>query len=174
MKRNAFGTIARIIALLAALAVTGCGYRFVGAPTPQGAHSIEVAFFENRTMKANIEPAVAEAVSAELALRGWRVGKRGGHILRGTIAAYEIPPASYDRRDRIVEYRAKMTIDASLTEKETGRVVWGRRFFLQREYPFDESYTRQENNEEAAIAEMSRNLAREIHLALLTELQEKK
>lgn len=172
MKGRILVNMTRMIIIALTLLSAGCGYRFVDSTSVRTAHFIEVSFFENRTMKANIEPFIADAISAELALRGWRVGKGGDHILRGTIASYEIPPASYSRQDKIVEYRAKMTVDATLTEKETGRTVWARRFFLQQEYPFDPSYSRQENNEEAAINEMSRDLARDIHLALLTELQE--
>jgi hypothetical protein len=170
--------------------VGGCGYRHVGYSEGRllsGGKTVSIALFANKTYRTNIDATLTASLVDEFARRsGGRVVDEAGAelLLSGTIDSYAEVPVSYTSTDVIKEYRASMTVKASLRDKATQQVLWKGEVVETQTFPsfadasplktnvplrqnvgpLDQStVTLLQNSEDAAIREMCRNLAQRIY-----------
>lgn len=166
------GYITRLMALfLAALVISGCGYH-VMKPARGGAglegKTLEVTIFDNRSFRPNIEAILSDIIVDELVKReGSQLVERGGDIvLSGAIIDYSTSHVSYTAEDEVKEYRAKVTAEVALRNKETGKVIWKGTLTSSQDFPALDDLVFQQNSEDAAIREICRKLAREVYIHL--------
>jgi outer membrane lipopolysaccharide assembly protein LptE/RlpB len=93
-------------------------------------------------------------------------------VLTGTIVSYTTVAVSYTAADQVREYRATLTIDAVLTEKRSQNVLWKGIMSSSQDYPANpvgidikqqNRIALQQNNEEAAVREISRKLSEQLY-----------
>jgi outer membrane lipopolysaccharide assembly protein LptE/RlpB len=159
-----------ISSLLVATAVLlgGCGYRLTSHPdlvSPVSGKNVAVEVFVNRSYRANLGAIMAGRLAETLAMRsGGRVVsvEDADLVLTGTVLGYANNPVSYSAADTVKEYRARVTVEAVLTEKHTRKVVWKGTLAWFQDYPVNSVVALQQNNEEAAIEEACDRLSQQI------------
>lgn len=155
-----------VLALLVLVLAGGCGYRPVVQRGPLAeANGVDIVLFANKSFLPGVEGGLARDLIDEFALRtGRRVlpGDKAQLELSGTVLSYATTPVSYNRFDAIQEYSAAMTVQATLREKRTQKVLWKGELTEQQVYPVNANIALQQNAEEAAVAKVTRRLAERI------------
>jgi len=150
-------------ALLALTLVSGCGYRPVVTRGPLArANGVNVVLFENKSFRPGVEGVLARDLVHEFALRtGGRVlpGDEAELELSGVILSYTTLPVSYTALDTIKEYKTVISVQATLRERRTLKVLWKGDLIEQQVYPVNPNIALQYNAEEAATAKISRRLS---------------
>lgn len=148
--------------------VSGCGYHHiggVGSPS-EGKGGIHVRIFTNKTSRSGLEAVVTQSIIDEVAKHsgGNSVDEASAdRILAGAVTSYRVAAVSYTAADRIAGYRATMALAANLVERQTGKVLWKGEISGSQDYPANADITLQQNNENAAVVEISRRLAEQLH-----------
>ena len=151
--------------LLACSLLAGCGYHLANRQVETG-KTIAVPVFVNRSYRPGMEAVLAESIIGEFALHsGGRVkGEDEAELLlSGAVTAYATTPVSFTASDTIKEYRADMTIEATILERATRKVVWKGTLTDSQVYPIDADVALQINREKAAIREICRKLAQRLY-----------
>lgn len=117
----------RLVALGGLFLLVGCGYTTL-THTPGGIRSVAVETFRNETYEHGLELEVTDALVRELVFDG-RVEVRSPEaadaVLTGSVIRYTRSPYAYEREDRDVrEYRVSVWVEATLTDRRTGRPLW--------------------------------------------------
>lgn len=171
--------------LLVCVLSSGCGYHFAGGENSGVSlrgKTIAVPMFANRALRPNLETVLTGALRDEAA---WRSGGKRADaetadlIVTGTVLSYASTPVSYTADDRIREYRAAITAEASLRNRLTGEVLWKGTQTLSQEYPVvdfplanrplaervapENRIALQQNSEETAVREICRKLAQDFY-----------
>lgn len=164
-----------IIAVSAALLIAGCGYRLTGS---MEAHSlitgktIAIPMWRSKIFRPYLESVLTGSLVDEFALRsgGMVVAEESADlVLTGAIISYTTVAASYTQADQVREYRATMTVDSTLTERRSQKVLWKGSISSSQDYPASIDVTApnrialQQNSEEAALREISRKLAQQLY-----------
>lgn len=149
----------------------GCGYRLTSeAQTPSiiAGKSIAIPMWRSKSYRPNLEAILTGSLVDEFALRsgGMVVAEEAAELLlAGTILAYATVPVSYTAADQVREYRATMTVDATLTEKRSQKVLWKGTLSASQDYQalndptLPNRIALQQTNEEAALRELTRKIA---------------
>lgn len=162
MKKSIF-----FLCLCAMLA--GCGYHRmggIGTSEAPGAGKTHVQIFTNRSYRAGLETTVTQKVIDEVGRHsgGNAVAEADAQlILSGVVMSYTVAPVAYNAADIIAEYRATLKVLATLSERQTGKVLWKGEVAESQNYPANNKIALQQNNEAAAIDEISRRLAEQLH-----------
>lgn len=155
-----------VAALLVLAFVSGCGYHPVTARGPlAAANGVNVTVFSNKSYRPGVEGILAREMVDEMALRtGGRVlpGDRAELELTGVILTYTVLPVSYTAQDTIKEYRNVISIQATLREKQTQKVVWKGDLIEDQSFPANANVALQQNAEEAATVKICRRLSEEV------------
>jgi outer membrane lipopolysaccharide assembly protein LptE/RlpB len=155
-----------VIALLALLLISGCGYHAVSKRGPLGdANGVNVALFANRTYRPTLEGILARDLVDQMALRtGGKVlpPEQAQLELTGTILSYNTVPVSYTSRDTIQEYRTVISVQAMLRDQQSKKVLWKGDLTESQTFPMHVSIALQQNAEEAAARKVCRRLSEEI------------
>ena len=117
--------LAFIIVILC-LCLMGCGYT-TSALRGERLQKLYVATFLNETYESGLDRLVTEAVVDEFIFKGGIkvVGKEEGEVeLSGAIKDYVLKPLSYNRENQAEQYRLRITIDISLTDRATKKIIW--------------------------------------------------
>jgi outer membrane lipopolysaccharide assembly protein LptE/RlpB len=156
----------------------GCGYHLSGTtetPSLIAGKSIAIPMWRSKIFRPYLESILTGSLVDEFALRsgGLVTGEEDAEmVLTGTILSYATIAVSYTAQDQVREYRATMTIDAALTEKRSQRVLWKGVMSSSQDYPANpvgidlkqqNRIALQQNNEEAAVREISRKLAEQLY-----------
>ena len=115
-----------IIALIVAIVLTGCGYT-TSALRGERMQKIYVATFLNKTYEQGLDRLVTDRIIDEFIFRGGvKVVEedRAEIELKGVIKEYILKPLSYNRENQAEEYRLRITVDISLKDCETKKVIW--------------------------------------------------
>jgi len=170
----------------AVFSLFGCGYRLTSDPTltsPVSGKNIAIPLFVNKSYRANVGAILTGSMVDEFARRtGGKVTpeKSADMVLTGTVLSYSSVPIAYSATDTIKEYRALITIEASLTEKNSQKVVWKGILSWSEDYPavtnifaqprgmaFQNNSTANnallQNSEDAAIREIGARLAQQVY-----------
>lgn len=159
------GKLSWYVALLCCCFLCGCGYRLAGTKNEASSgagKSIAIPVFGNKSYRPTLETILTESLIQEFALRtGGKVVNEdeADLLLTGTVTAYSATPVSYTAGDTIKEYRADVTVEATILERKDRKVVWKGVLVESQIYPIDADIALQINREQAALREISRKLA---------------
>jgi hypothetical protein len=116
--------------LLIALGSSACGYRFTGEQTrvEPGLRTVFVEAFTNRTGEAHAENIVRTAFISRFVQEGrfTLAGSRGEAdlILSGSVRSLRTSPLAYKAGDLAAENRLTVTLELTLGERTSGRILW--------------------------------------------------
>jgi len=119
----------RRAALLAVLVLAACGYHLAGTGTtvPEGARTIRIERFTNRTRETGLDVHLHRAVEDEFRRQGTlRVVTEGDAdlVLSGTIRRFTSVPVAFSATDEAVQYQGIMQVSLRLTERESGHLLF--------------------------------------------------
>jgi hypothetical protein len=128
-----------------------------GSPFP--GRSLHVALFTNGSYQPDVEGYLRRALVDELA--GTASGEQSADLLlNGDIESLVIDTAAFSERDRARMYRVSLTVQARVTDRKTGKVLWKTKEIAREEYPANTDMASQRNARDAAIAAVCREMAR--------------
>jgi len=116
--------------VLAALLLTGCGYRFSGEEksVAPGLRTVFVDVFTNRTNEAYAENIFRSAFISRFVQEGrFKLARSRGEadvICRGAVRSLQASSLSYKATNLSAEDRLTVTLELSLEERESGRAMW--------------------------------------------------
>ncbi len=118
-----------LVLLVLSILFSSCGYRLggTGGLVPEGARSISIPVFINGTNEPYVDTEVTKAVVNEFLADGRLqvVGLESADlVLRGKITKYEVTPLSYTVNSYVQQYRAKLTVDVSLEDLRSKKILW--------------------------------------------------
>jgi outer membrane lipopolysaccharide assembly protein LptE/RlpB len=155
--------------LIVGAALCGCGYypvRGVAEPGSGTARGVHIPIFANKSYRPGLEATLTTSLVEEFSKRsgGMVVGEEAAElVLSGAVLSYSVVPVSYTAADRIREYRSSLRVEATLTDRQSRKVLWKGELSVSREYPANvANISLQQNSEEAAVREICRNLAEQI------------
>jgi outer membrane lipopolysaccharide assembly protein LptE/RlpB len=152
----------------------GCGYRLTGeAQTPSllAGKTIAIPMWRSKSYRPNLEAILTGSLVDEFALRsgGMVVAEDAAELLlTGTIVTYATDAVAFTATDQIREYRATITVDATLAEKRSQKVLWKGAISASQDYQAINDPTLlnrlalQQNSEDAALREISRKIAQQL------------
>ena len=160
----------RVLLVLLALAVGGCGYHLSGGEEdrlPGGVQVICIPMFANRTMEHFLENVVSNAVmqrfSRALHVEVVEDPQKADAVLEGVITNYHSGASSYyGSKDQIVEYKAEIECQATLRSTKDKRVIWKGGASWNQEYEASPDRVLEESREEQTQNEIARYLADEL------------
>ncbi|MGA7617264.1 MAG: LptE family protein [Thermoanaerobaculia bacterium] len=164
-----------IAALVAALALEGCGYGLVGHVNalPPELHTIQVPAFVNRTRRVELEQRVTQAVAEELVSRGRlklvSEPAQADAILHGSIETFGITPVAFNSEGRATQYQISVTAKIELVDhRNDDKVIWKNdQYYFTENYPIDLQSTDAFDQETRAIGEIARRFAETLVASLL-------
>lgn len=161
----------RIIGIiLLLLSLFGCGYRLPheAVSSDLAGKSVRVAIFGNRTFRPNLEAVVTNRIIDEFAQHpGLRVVSGDADlVLNGEVISYSNVPVSYSAADIVREYRAGVTVEATLRRSDSQKIVWKGNVSATQTYPANLTIAFQQNSEEAAVQELARVLAQKLYVEI--------
>ncbi len=118
------------LALLACLALSGCGYSLAGRGSflPDYIRTIGVPLFVNNTAVFDVEQRITEKVRSELIGRGrYKVQPdRTGvdAVLLGEIQAVNLTVAAFDQQQQATRYALTLVVKVEFRELKTDKVLW--------------------------------------------------
>jgi hypothetical protein len=123
-----------ILLLLAALLANGCGYRTAGEETvAPGLRTVYVEVFTNRTGEPYAENIFRNAFISRFSQEGrFRLARHRGEadvICRGSVRNLQAAALSYKANNHSAEDRITVTLDITLEERASGRILWADRSF---------------------------------------------
>lgn len=164
-----------LILLLCCSIAAGCGYRPVARDVQSRfgeGETISIPIFANKTYKPNLENILLNDLIDEFAKRkGLRVEEResSDYNLEGEVLTYGKVAVAYTGYDFVKEYRATMTVAATLRKNSTQRIIWRGMLSWSQDFPASSDIAIQQNSEDVAIQEISRRLAQQIYLKLIED-----
>jgi outer membrane lipopolysaccharide assembly protein LptE/RlpB len=149
------------------LSIAGCGYHLPGrGDLPAEIRTVYVDYFSNATLEPFLEREVTTSVIDRLArsrLLDMAAQRQGADaVLSGAIVSYGTTPVSYDRNDIVQEFRAAMTLQATLRDAVDGRVLWRGNVTWSEDFPAAADKAMQYSQEAAARQVISDRIAGEL------------
>lgn len=151
----------------------GCGYRLARPDNPllDGVHTIAVPFFENSTFEPGAETLFTNAFVNEFVAsrRLYVTGEDTADVvLYGTLKKLTDNSLAYSSDDKAVHYRVVVTLDVSLQNRSTGKVVWERSNMVHgEEFPVGNAITLSEAAKRAALERLAGDLAERVHDSIM-------
>ena len=107
----------------------GCGgYHFSSDYNnlPAGITSISIPFFQNETYEANIESYFTRALINEfIKNKKFTILSHGADAtLYGIVKNFRTTTIAYSSEDKVLEYRAYITLDLTLKNNHTSETIW--------------------------------------------------
>jgi len=132
-RANNPSALSAFLAVVLASGSGGCaGYR-LGPTNPEstGGKTIQVNFFENKTLEPRLAEAVNHALRKRLQQDGsyqLNTGRDGDILVNGAILKYERQGVSFQPRDILTvrDYQATLTVRLTATERASGKVILDR------------------------------------------------
>jgi hypothetical protein len=167
----------RFAAILALVPLASCGYRVggQGALLPPTLKTVAVPAFANLTTRYKLTDRLPEAISREFITRTrYRVVQQDDGpdaILQGAVVNYLFYPTIFDPATaRAAGVELHVTLQVSLVERATGKVLFSRPAFQVRErYQISTDPARYYEESEDALNRASRQVARQLVTAILED-----
>jgi len=160
---------AAILIFVLFLLLSGCGYHLASSVNPMldDYTSIAIPYFKNKSFEAEAVSIFTHAVVNEFIeskrLKVETVDK-ADLVLYGTVKNFGEDSIGYSRDEKALEYRVMATLDFSLEEKSTGKVLWKRNSLTHdEEYFSDVGITISEAAKRKAMVLLAEDLAERIH-----------
>ena len=161
------------LSLLFSILILGCGgYRFASDYNnlPKDIKSISIPFFKNETFESNIEAIFTNALINEF-IKNKKITVRtsgADATLLGVVKEFRTGTIAYSREDRVLEYRAFVTLELTLKRNDTGEIIWRKpRMMHDEEYKVVSDIAFTEANKKAAIQKIATELAEQIYEELV-------
>jgi len=154
--------------LLLILLLVGCGYRPMGAEpaTPQGAPTLAIPLFANRSTEIGLEAILANAlIHAFAQSRSVRVipgDKSADLVLEGKVRSVDNASVAYQDVTRSTVRRITVRVDLALKQGDSGKVLWKDTQVLQEDYVVDPNYHMGEATKTEGIRRAAVNMARRV------------
>ncbi|MBI5967092.1 MAG: hypothetical protein HY882_04435 [Deltaproteobacteria bacterium] len=160
-----------VFILLAVLSSSaGCGYHFADSRSglPSGGRSIAISGFANQTMQTGIESELTRALVEKFISAGRLIVTKqisAEALLTGSVRSFVISPVTVTSGTQVAtEYRATLTIEATLQRQRDGKVLWKGEVSEWRNYRVVSDLTTTEANKREAIRQISERLAERLHV----------
>ena len=160
-----------VMALLTAVVLSGCGYRFTSDSSNrlEAGQQVWVAYFQNSTVYPNASVVLKRALFNQFALmRGVlpaATPEEGELLVEGTLNGYGAGVVSYTAADVAKEYRLTISADVTVRRKsdlKEGKPLWKGTVSAWQDYPVSATVELQRNNEDAALLAAARKLAQQV------------
>jgi outer membrane lipopolysaccharide assembly protein LptE/RlpB len=164
---------AAAIIIILALGLGGCGYHFIGQESGalSGIHSIAIPYFVNKSFEPGLERYVTEALVDEFVKSKFvKVVDEAAAdaVIQGRIDEFSETVISYDRDDRALEYRTRVSLDITLERKDTAEVLWRNKgLYHFEEYTVSSDIATTEANKKIALQMTAAELAERIHDSII-------
>lgn len=162
-------------AMASALLLTGCGYHVAGKADllPKTIHTIAIPAFDNITTRYKLTDRLPEAIAHEFIARTrYRIvpdATLADAVLRGSVTNYIAYPTVFDQTTgRASGLQTNVTMQVSLTERTTGKVLFSRPGFeMKQRYEISIDARAYFEESEVALDRLSRDVARDLVSAIL-------
>jgi hypothetical protein len=157
------GAICLLIASL-----SGCGYRPLGTEplTSQGAPTLAIPLFANRSTEVGLEAIMANAlIHAFAQTRAVKVvsGDRAADlVLEGKVRSVDNTSVAFFSVTRSSVRRVTLRVELTLRRSSSGKVIWKDTQILQEDYVVDPDYHLGEATKTEGIKRAAVNLARRV------------
>ncbi len=157
----------RWFTLLVFLALLGCGYRPMGAEpaSPQGAPSLAIPLFANRSTEIGLEAILAKALinafSQSRAVRLASSAENADLVLEGKVQSVENTSVAFDSVTRSTVRRVTLRVELNL-RRGSGKTIWKETVMLQEDYVVDPNYQIGETIKAEGIRRAAINMARRV------------
>ncbi len=152
--------------IFAAFALTGCGYSVVqkGAG-PFAGRSMHLEMFANRTYQPDIEGRLRLFLVDELsASSSARLAEStdADLLVTGDVESLTIENAAFTQLDRAGVYRMVLTVQARVSDRKSGKILWKGTETVREEYPAGTDMALQRNARDTAISSVCKEMARHL------------
>jgi hypothetical protein len=167
--------VPRCSALLLLLSLAGCGYHVAGKADliPKNIRTIAIPAFDNITVRYKLTDRLPEDLKREFIARTrYQVvadANQADAILRGAVISYVAYPTVFDQvTGRATGLQINVTMQVSLTERATGKVLFTRPSFqMTQRYEISVIPDAYFEESEVALDRLSRDVARNVVSAVL-------
>lgn len=164
----------KAFALLLTLSFLGCGYRLQGTTVsslPPHIKKVHIPIFRNGTLEEGIEVKLTEALRSQI-LEDGRLRLADGlqdaeAVIQGEVREFTLRPISFNRQDRVREYRLRITVQVTLRDLENNRVLLDQTLRADREYRVSEALSSNEQAQRETLNEAAKDFARELKSVLI-------
>lgn len=163
-----------VFALLCSVILSSCGYYNPNMlPEEEAGPAIRlyVPLWTNPTSETRLAPDIHNS------LQDWLIQSKritlannqdsADYVLSGKILAVHYPGRSYDVTDTAQALKAILTVEYTVTETATGRIVWqAKSYSLEETYSLGSSTSQTDSNKKAALAKMVEDLGEHIYIRI--------
>ena len=164
------------MALVGALTASACGYHVAGKGdlVPKNIQTIAIPPFGNATLRYTVTDRLPQAISQEFIARTrYKIvadPNQADAVLRGSVINFVSYPILFDQvTGRASGLQINLTMQVSLTERATGKVIWSRPNYVYNDrYEISVTNTNQYFEESGpALDRLSRSVARDVVTSIL-------
>ena len=158
----------RWFSLLMLLALLGCGYRPMGAEpaSPQGAPTLAIPLFANRSTEVGLEAILAKALintfSQSRAVRVTPAAQNADLVLEGKVQSVENTSVAFNDVSHSTVRRVTLRVELDLRRGSGGKTIWKETVVLQEDYVVDPNYQIGEAIKGEGIRRAAINMARRV------------
>ena len=144
------------------LLLSGCGYTLASRHSViKPGQTLDVRMFANRTYQPNIDGELRLAFVNELVSRGETVSvDSADYVVSGEIASLGVSASAFSGVDEAMLYRLVLLVQAQLSDRRSGKVVWQGEETIRQEYPANADLALQRNAHAAAVSAACARAAR--------------
>ncbi len=161
--------------ILFSVLLTSCGYHVAGKGdlVPKTVHTIAIPAFSNITTRYKLTDHLPEAISREFITRThYQIvndANQADAVLRGSITNYVAYPTIIDQQTgRASGLQINVTLQISLTERATGKVIYSRPSFeAHQRYELSINANTYFEESDAALDRLARDVARDLVSSIL-------
>lgn len=161
--------------LLFPLTLASCGYHVAGKTdlVPKSIHTIAVPAFSNITIRYKLSDQLPEAIAREFISRTrYQIvndPNQADAVLRGAVVNYVAYPTIFDQQTgRASGFQVNLTLQVSLTERATGKVIYSRpNFEMHQRYELSIQANTYFDESDAGLARLSHDVARDLVSSIL-------
>jgi len=165
----------RILLILLALFVAGCGYHVPGSTDSwvggEG-RLVHIQLFENTTAEPYLDNYLTDALVEELSrsrlIQLTEDVDTADVLIGGTVNSFKSSAISYSSTDTITDYRATMEITVQAMTSANDQVVWRQKMRRSEDYTATVNKNLQLEGERLAAKQVARRLAEDIRAQLMS------
>ena len=164
----------RILLILLALLVSGCGYHVPGTSDSWvggDARLVYIQLFENMTAEPYVDNYMSDALVEELSRsRLFELTEKveaAEVLIGGTVDGFTSNAISFSSSDRITDYRATMNITVRVLDNGNDQVMWQEKMRRSEDYSAAVNKNLQLEGERLAARQVAKRLAEDIRAQLL-------
>ncbi|MBW1713354.1 MAG: LptE family protein [Deltaproteobacteria bacterium] len=159
----------RVLSLVLALSLAGCGYGFRGTVSylPQEIKTVAIPYLTNQTGEAGLEVLITEALIREFnrskLLKLTDIG-RADVVLSGKIKGLSTRAVAFEDVRTALQRRVTVSMEMELVQRRDQRVLWRSRAVSDgQDYDVGSGSTATETNREEALQELAKSVAVKVH-----------